>query len=528
MLRPSLTLLFLGLCGCAEAPGARAPSGDAAMTACELRFADEPGLVLGPSDARDVVARVSPPRGVNVRFAIVGTALDASLNRTAAASGADGVTQVRLTAPSSAAGFQLRASADCGGEALLDVSVDARGTGAIDVNTLYRGNRGPSGLTVDLLRAESCDGAATSAVERSATLAPPGGVVQFGGLMEGTSYTVRATATGVARAVLADACAGPFRVQPGERRPINLLFTDRPSALGSSYSLDLAFDLGDAAANSAGSWLAAPRSQISAAGGEALVFLPELADAVAASVPAELRAAARATLVTALEGELGARIDDLLLRRSARIDDALFRLTEQTAAGLARVRVRGTLSAPLAEESDWRGSGVTAVLDPGTPEVDADDVSVTLDEAFSARLSRSGAETIVGSINGLPMPYARLARRTLSEVVRRFGAATTGEFVALTTCPVLATAVSSVAALCGEGCVLAACRQSADRLGRSFEDAVAGASAERATVDLRFAAPGRVAPGTLRIERIETLMAGRFQNELDAVVVANAVMNAAP
>lgn len=527
MLRTARLLLILCLAGCAGDPGLPPAPVDAGAAACEVRFADAPGLVLGPSDARQVVARVIPPRGGVVRFAIVGAALDASLDRTSVDAGPDGAAGVALTAPSSAATFQLRASADCGGEALLDVSVDARGTGALDVDAVYRGNRGPTGLTVDLLRADSCDVSATSAVERSATLAAPGGVVQFGGLLDGAAYTLRATATGAGRAVLADACAGPFRVEAGVRRALSLQFTDRASVLGPAYDLELAFDLGDAAARSVEMWLAPPRAEIIAAGGQARLFLPELADAVAASVPAELRASARATLTNALQGSLGAQLDEALLRRSARVDQALVRLAEQTAAGLARARLVTTLAAP-AEGIDWRADRITVVLDPGTPEVDADDATVSLDEVATARLARSGGETVVGSFNAFPLPYARLARRTLSAVVARFGAATTGEFVSLTSCPVLASTVSAVTALCDERCVLAACRQTADRVSRTFDDAVARSSAERATVDLRFAATGRVAPGTLRVARIDTLVAGSYREEPATLVVATAALTAAP
>lgn len=526
MLRRASPVLSILLAACAAPPAAAVP--DAAAPACEVRFVETAGLVLGPSDTRDLVAQITPPQATPVRIGLLGGALDATLDRSATTAAADGVVRFQLTAPTSAASFQVRVAADCGGETLLGVTIDARGTGALDANAVYRGNRGPSGVTVDLLRADDCAALVTSTVERTANLPSPGGTVQFSGLLEGVAYTLRATATGVGRAVLADACAGPFRVQAGERRGVDLRFTDRAASLATVYEYELSFDLGDAAARSASQWLETSRAAIAAAGGESRLFLPELSEAVAQSVPAELSAAARAAITSSLQGALGAEIDAALAQRGARVDVSLQRLAEQTASGLARVRLRGVLTAPSAEGSDWRAERIEAVLDPGTPEVAVDDVVVPLDETAVARLSRSGAETVVGSFSALPLPYARLARRTLSAVVSRFGAASTGEFVALAACPVIASMVTPVSALCDERCLLAACRLSADRVGRTFDDAVARADGARATVDQRFAATGRVAPGTLRIVRVEALTAGSFREEPALTVVASATLTAGP
>ncbi len=526
MLRRASLLLPILVTACAAPPTAAVP--DAAAPACEVRFVEAAGLVLGPSDTRELVAQITPPQATPVRIGLLGGALDATLDRSAASAAADGAVRFQLTAPTSAASFQVRVAADCGGEALLGVTVDARGTGVLDANAVYRGNRGPSGITVDLLRADDCAALVTSTVERTANLPAPGGTAQFSGLLEGVAYTLRATATGVGRAVLADACAGPFRIRAGERRGVDLRFTDRAASLATAYDFSLAFDLGDAAARSAAQWMETSRAAIVAAGGESRLFLPELADAVAQSVPRELSVAARAAVTTALQGELGAEIEAALTQRGARIDVSLQRLAEQTASGVARVRLRGSLSAPSAAGSDWRAERIEALLDPGTPEVAVDDVVVPLDETAAARLSRSGAETVVGSFSALPLPYARLARRTLSAVVSRFGAASTGEFVALAACPVIASMVTPVSALCDERCVLAACRQSADRVGRTFDDAVARADGARATVDQRFAAAGRVAPGTLRIVRVEALTAGGFREEPGLTVVASATLTSGP
>lgn len=529
MLSRALLLALVAAVGCG--PGAspqQVPSHDAGATACAVTFVEGPSLSFAPSERRALHAAVSPAApGETVRVGIVGGALDSSLDVTNVAVDAEGHATFQLTAPSSAATFRVRATASCGGEAFVDVTVDPRGTGAIEAVSVYRGSRGPSSITVDLIRGESCDEGGVSTVDRTATLPVPGGSVRFAALPDGASYALRATAIGRDRLPLADACAGPFRVREDETRTVNLYFTDRPSVLATRYAASLAFDLGDLAVRSTARWLDAPRAEITAAGGEALVFLPELVDAVGASVPSELEASARAAITNALRGELGEQLDASLARRSARIDTSLQRLAEQTAAGVARVRMTAVAQSPTAEGLDWSVRDVALRLDPGTPDVDADDVTVLLDEVATARLGRSGGDNVVASFAALPLPYARVARRTLGAVIQRFGAASTGEFIALAACPVVASAVAPASALCDDVCRLAACRRSADRIGRVFDDAVARTDATRASVDLRFAAVGRVTPGTLRVERIDSLAAGSFREEPTSVVVANASLTAA-
>lgn len=461
-----------------------------------------------------------------MRVGIVGGGLDASLDRTSAPLDAEGGATFQLTAPSSAASFQVRATASCGAEAFLDVSVDPRGTGAIEAMTVYRGARGPASITVDLLRGDGCDEGGVSVVDRTATLPIPGGSVRFGALPHDASYTLRATAIGRDRLPLADACAGPIRVREDETLGVNLFFTDRPTSLDPRYAAGVAFDLGPLALRSSTRWIESTRAEIDAAGGEGLVFLPELADAVAASAPPELATAARAAFAEAMRGGLGPQLDAALTRRGARIDLTLQRLAEQAAAGLARVRLNARVQRPAAEGAEWSVSDIEATLDPGTPDVDADDVTVRLDEGASARLGRSGADNVVGSFAALPLPYARLARRTLGAVIQRFGAGSTGEYLALATCPVVAAAIAPAAGACDEACRLAACRRGAERIARTFDDAVARVDGARATVDLRFAAVGRAAPGTLRVERIEALSAGAYREEPEAMVVANVTLTA--
>ena len=67
-----------------------------------LQFGSE-SVELNPGESRTLTVRATPPGTYQIRFALLGDAEDASLDRTAAVSEPDGTTQVQLTAPSDAA-----------------------------------------------------------------------------------------------------------------------------------------------------------------------------------------------------------------------------------------------------------------------------------------------------------------------------------------------------------------------------------------------------------------------------------------
>lgn len=524
----SLILVSLPALGCGTEASIRRPGlADAAVPACALTVDGPVVLALLPSERRELTLRAVGQNVGELRVGLVGSARDASLDRTVVLPDANGAARISLTAPSSAAAFRVRVTAGCGAEVFVDARVDTDGVGAVDVASVYRGTRGPTTITVDLLRGDDCDPTGTATVAGTATIPAPGGSVRFGGLVTGMAYSLRGTALGRDRLPVADACAGPVRVREGEARSVALAFADRASVLGARYDLAVTFDLSEAAARTAAQWVEAVRTELATIGGESRLFAAEFAEAAAASVPPELAPATRAMVFTAFNGPLANQLEGALARRGVRVEAALQRLADPTAAGLARARMSATALRPSVEGALWSLQNLAVRLDPGTPDVDGDDANVPLGDDASARLGRSGADNIVASLVGLPVPYARLARRSLGAVTERFGVASTGEYVALGACPVVAAVLAPIAARCDESCRLAACRRSVERVGRAFDEAVARTDLARASVDLRFAAVGRVAPGTLRIERIESLAAGSFREEPETPVLAAVALTAA-
>ena len=132
-------------------PNAQEP--DVAET---LQFGSE-SVELNPGESRTLTVRATPPGTYQIRFALLGDAEDASLDRTAAVSEPDGTTQVQLTAPSDAAeaNFVLRASVGDAVVAEIQVGVSSQGPAQLRIKPSYEGARQVEGW-VATVRFQSC------------------------------------------------------------------------------------------------------------------------------------------------------------------------------------------------------------------------------------------------------------------------------------------------------------------------------------------------------------------------------------
>lgn len=129
------------------------------------------------------------------------------------------------------------------------------------------------------------------------------------------------------------------------------------------------------------------------------------------------------------------------------------------------------------------------------------------------------------SLDGLPMPYARLSTGALLALTNRLGVANAAEFVALSVCPVVSSVVRDAAGPCDAACVDTACRRAMAPLGAGFEATLAATEAHRATATLRFSGTGRAAPGGAALERVQGIATGAFAEELSATLQAVAVLS---
>jgi hypothetical protein len=109
-----------------------------------LTFDPADTLKLTPGETRELELNADPPPGVyRVRFTLLGDAENASLDRSEADTDPTGRTVVRLTAPTHATLFSLRASVGQSVSASAAVSVSASGFANLAVVPNYTGHLVP-------------------------------------------------------------------------------------------------------------------------------------------------------------------------------------------------------------------------------------------------------------------------------------------------------------------------------------------------------------------------------------------------
>lgn len=115
-------------------------------------------LVMAPGEAREITLRIEPPGRHRVRFALLGDALDASLDRTEVDTDETGRATVGITAPTNAtsAEFRVRASVGSDVAAELAIAVTSSATGTLTVSPVYTGARSVKFWVASAHPATSC------------------------------------------------------------------------------------------------------------------------------------------------------------------------------------------------------------------------------------------------------------------------------------------------------------------------------------------------------------------------------------
>jgi hypothetical protein len=112
---------------------------------------------LKPGDFASVVVTAAPPAAHTVRFAFLGSPLDAVLSDTALDTDADtGEAAVMLTAPSSPTGFSVRASSPGAAPATLDLAVEETNMASLSISPSYLGERVLSGYVASATPDKAC------------------------------------------------------------------------------------------------------------------------------------------------------------------------------------------------------------------------------------------------------------------------------------------------------------------------------------------------------------------------------------
>lgn len=518
-----LGVLAVALAACSNAPMNPVPSdagvsSDRPTPTCALRFEGDAMVRLRTSERRRLRMVVTPPTaGVNLRVGVVGVGLDSSLADTRLNTGPDGSAETELTASTDSATFRVRATADCGAEASVEVAVGDRGFGSLAADAVYRGARTPTRLELGVVPGTVCPASVDDPARRT-PLALPGGVVRFGSLPADLTFTVWAEAVGDDGAVLARGCAAPQTVHADVEATAPVLFVDRPLRLDDRYTLDLELDLAATAPDLRTRWTAPIRREILASGSTAGYVAREVSRAVAtASGSPDAGVALQAAFETALRSGLGARFDAEVVRRGSLLEDSFDDLAETTAQALTGVRWRVTFAANAAGDATaLSASGVT--VDPGTPDVSRDDTEVALSPEGTAAISVGTGDIVTVSLQDAGLPWTQVARGALGAVTRRFGASTTGDYAAASLCPVAVMVLRDATGVCDAACIQGACRRAVDELARAFDGEVASQLAARSATTFRMAAVAAPAERSLVIGRAHGMAVGRWTSDESATL----------
>ena len=497
--------------------GRPAPSTDAGsasdrpVASCAVRFDGDPAILVRTSERRRLRIVLDPATpGVGVRVGLVGVGLDASLSETRMVTGADGSAQTELIAPTDSATFRVRATAECGAEASVEVAVGNRGFGSLAADAVYRGARTPERLELNIVSGSECPTLGGDPMRR--TMVPlPGGVVRFGSLPAGLTFTVWAQTLGSDDVVLAQGCAPPQTIRADEEAATSVLFVDRPLRLADQYALDLSLDLAATTTDLRARWTAPVRHELLTAGSTGSYIAHEVSRAVAEAGGATDGGVSPLQLVfeAALRSGLGARFDAELTSRGLLLEDSFDQIAATTARALGTVHWQitfpsvpgGGAAAPTLSE---------AVLDPGTPDVSRDDARLTLSPEGSVALSVGSGDIATVTLSNTSLPWARVARGALGAVTVRLGASTTGEYAAAPLCPVAAAVLREASGVCDAACIQVACRRAVDALARVFDDEVANQLSPRSTTTFRMAAVASPLAHGLVVDHAQGMFVGQW------------------
>lgn len=504
--------------GCGDSPpspeDASVPADRPAAPTCAVRF-DRAGVVrVATSERVTLGVQLTPARAATeVRLGLVGDALDGSLSDTRAVTNESGAATFTLTAPSEAASFRVRATPRCGTDVFLDVSVSDRGFGSLFIDATYRGNRSPSSLVIDLLRASSCTMAPVMGPDRTVVIEDTGSTVQFNELPSGLDYVVRGVARGATADVeLATACAGPFRVTPGEVARTVLVFNDAPLTLGDRYDLALGFNLSTPASSIAASWTSTVASEVMRAGGDTTLWGDVVSEAVGVAAGPANQARERAAFDTAWRARLAPLMTTTLTRQNALLAPSFARLADSVAGIVATAQCEAAATAvPMSDARRFTLDNVRCTLDSGTADVRGDDVRVTVPGTAALRLSPLLMDTFMANVDRFPLPWALLSSNALSGgLLPRLGVSSSAEYVALAVCPSIISVVRGSTASCTDRCLLEACRRTIDRFDVTFRNALVANTPPRDAVDLRAPVTARALAGERLTDRLTGAANGEY------------------
>lgn len=247
-----IALVASTACSLAEVGPIDASTAPERPAAALIHFEREDTITLAPGETREVRVFASPKASYEVRFALIGDALDGWLESAAAKTDENGMATMELHAPDQPTTFHLRASivledGQAGPSAETSVAVSAQGSGTVRVLPQYTGKRVVEQWTASIVARTTCGdlGAMLPGEPEGALIgkAPFGQTPQVPHAPAGPNLAVAVRAGHYMWG-----CADTIDLKADGTLDVKVTVVDRPIDLGAT-DLDLAFtyepDAGD-------------------------------------------------------------------------------------------------------------------------------------------------------------------------------------------------------------------------------------------------------------------------------------------
>jgi hypothetical protein len=228
-------------CSTNEQPDSLSPmnpgTGGNSSQSVNLSFGEQGDLLVQPGEVRLVTLQVVPAQVLEVRLALVGTLMDASLDTSVIETDERGMAQVVLYAPSQPGTFRLRASIDQGPTAERQVAVSGAGFGSVVVTPVYDGSRPLKSWVISAHSGLSCQELMGFPYPDGS----PDNMVKFGNTIELLGIPVgKQTAFSLRSGSLVSGCTTLDMLAVKERRKISIKVDPVP-VVGEQANLSILF-----------------------------------------------------------------------------------------------------------------------------------------------------------------------------------------------------------------------------------------------------------------------------------------------
>lgn len=467
--------------------------GGGAGSSTSLVVETAPAIAMLPTEQAEIVVRYlddngAPIGNADVSFTLVGSAQDSGLSRVMATTDGAGHATTTVLAGTSAASFQVRATAPGASPVAVDVAVSDRGFGNLRVTAPYAGLRPVTQRRVALFAGWTCDQLGGGASpDRQSNLAAHTDDAHFIGLPAETSYAVVAVGFGEPATALTQGCVDAVVITADVEVSVEVTFQDFDLSPWGDYDLTASLETSSVASDlvehvRAHAMSGQPGSQTS----PAQTLLAAL-DAVLRADPTVQARVTAASVLTQLR-EQGAADSDL----QAAMDTELVGpakaqewVADQLVATLAAVEL--DLGVSVVEGADepsiaWTLRRVTAMsgaeLGGGIQHVVVDPTPIVTAPSFLWSRDQMTATA------ALPSVFGALAAKVIEGAMERAGRVSARDHLGCAELHAWVTGQDAIVSACDATCVNQACDEVLDAWLADLSTSLVGLDQSRSVVSL--------------------------------------------